>query len=410
MLVNHGLHAHAAEGITTLKSRQQTMVVTNQRIVPPSTTESSNSYVNQIVAQAQISAKIQTPRQPTTGWRKPTTYRRFDLKVVPLPFDYKYDLSSSTWRQYGISPIASSVGPGTSLPYYGTTLEGGIRIPDVSQSTINRADTECINKLSASKVNLAVAAAEIGRSLGMITDTALKVALAYRHVRNGNYGAAARALAIKPGKLSSKKVNAAQAWLELQYGWLPLLGDIHGAFEAVIRGIRDMEYTVVARRNISTQLDLPPKPFHYKRWEPQGEVTEGCSTVLWAKISSGILDTLNSLGLLNPALVAWELVPFSFVVDWLFPVGATLNALTGTVGLDFVSGTRTTRVSGRYIVSGCNQQGYWSGSMPSLEIEMNCISRAVLNSFPIHSGVYFKNPFSIKHAANLLALLTSLKR
>lgn len=408
MKVHHGLNVHASDAGPARVTKTQVMSIESIRLDPLPSTTVTNTYVNQIVGEVQVGKKFRTVPS-TTGWRMPTPYRRLDLKVVPLPYSYVYELTSSTWRQSGITPVATSVGPGTGLPYYGTAVEGGVRLPNVSQSTINRADTEAIAKLRDSKVSLAESIAEYKLTLGMMTDTALRVATAFRQVKRGQYAAAARTLG-KPKHPGRPAKSAAAAWLELQYGWLPLVGDIYGAFEAVQRGIRAADYIAVARRNVEVELDLPPSPAHYNRWETEGWIREGCSTVLWARLSSGILDTLDSVGLLNPASIAWELVPFSFVIDWLFPVGTMLTALTGTVGLDFVSGTRTLRVSGRYRVSGYNLTGYVSGELPGLQVELNCISRSVLNSFPHHSGVYMKDPFSVKHASNLLALLVSLKR
>jgi hypothetical protein len=40
----------------------------------------------------------------------------------------------------------------------------------------------------------------------------------------------------------------------------------------------------------------------------------------------------NQMGFINPAAVAWELVPFSFLVDWFLPVGDFLNSFTDLLG------------------------------------------------------------------------------
>jgi len=37
--------------------------------------------------------------------------------------------------------------------------------------------------------------------------------------------------------------------------------------------------------------------------------------------------------LTNPALVAWELVPFSFVADWFVPIGSWLTAIAPLIGI-----------------------------------------------------------------------------
>jgi hypothetical protein len=42
---------------------------------------------------------------------------------------------------------------------------------------------------------------------------------------------------------------------------------------------------------------------------------------------------MNQMGFINPASIAWEAVPFSFVVDWFANVGQVLNSATDFVGL-----------------------------------------------------------------------------
>lgn len=55
---------------------------------------------------------------------------------------------------------------------------------------------------------------------------------------------------------------------------------------------------------------------------------------------------LNQLGLANPLATAWELVSYSFVVDWFVPIGPVLNALSARAGLIFVDGSKSNRVTG----------------------------------------------------------------
>lgn len=50
----------------------------------------------------------------------------------------------------------------------------------------------------------------------------------------------------------------------------------------------------------------------------------------------------NQLGLINPGTVAWEIVPFSFLVDWFIPVGAWLNSFTDILGYDVLYPFTTT--------------------------------------------------------------------
>jgi hypothetical protein len=55
---------------------------------------------------------------------------------------------------------------------------------------------------------------------------------------------------------------------------------------------------------------------------------------------------MGQLGLTNPASMAWAALPYSFVVDWLLPVGTMLGALSAPVGLKFQTGYTTTRAWG----------------------------------------------------------------
>jgi len=94
---------------------------------------------------------------------------------------------------------------------------------------------------------------------------------------------------------------------------------------------------------------------------------------VWIEVNSQSLTAAQQAGLTNPALVAWELVPYSFVFDWVCSVGDWLTALTALNGLTIVrtldetinefrysrtdpatrvldSGTGTTYINSRYAI------------------------------------------------------------
>lgn len=58
-------------------------------------------------------------------------------------------------------------------------------------------------------------------------------------------------------------------------------------------------------------------------------------------LPTGVLQDLNQLGLTNPVEVVWELVPYSFVVDWFLDVGGWVSSLSAAVGVTFVEGSQT---------------------------------------------------------------------
>lgn len=61
-------------------------------------------------------------------------------------------------------------------------------------------------------------------------------------------------------------------------------------------------------------------------------------------VSNPNLALANRLGVINPAVVAWDLVPWSFVVNMFVNVNELLSSLTDEVGYDVTDRTRTDTV------------------------------------------------------------------
>jgi hypothetical protein len=108
--------------------------------------------------------------------------------------------------------------------------------------------------------------------------------------------------------------------LEVQYGLRPLLGDIYEMSKAIAK------YDKPRKARISSQTRRSLKPtVGSSLFEWTGG---GSSTLRYIGYLEELLDpTLSeAMGLTNPWNVVWELVPFSFVVDWALPVGDYIRA------------------------------------------------------------------------------------
>lgn len=68
-------------------------------------------------------------------------------------------------------------------------------------------------------------------------------------------------------------------------------------------------------------------------------------------ITNPNLAMISQFGLANPLAIAWELVPFSFVLDWFVNVGDYLSSLTDFVGVELKNASTTTftTYAGTYI-------------------------------------------------------------
>lgn len=191
--------------------------------------------------------------------------------------------------------------------------------------------------VQGSDFNLGIALGELGDTVGLIGDTAGRMAGALGAARNGQFGKAADYLFSgtkrrrKPGhkdlpggKPTSKML--ADNWLELQYGWLPLLKDVEAGAQMLAHHLNvplRKSYRVSMRKELMTTRNTQVGYNSLHRAIGKGLKVHRKSII--ARIEeAGSIPQL--LGLTNPELVAWELVPYSFVADWFIPIGDWLQA------------------------------------------------------------------------------------
>lgn len=124
--------------------------------------------------------------------------------------------------------------------------------------------------------------------------------------------------------------GTANLWLEYTFGWAPLVGDMYNAMDVL-----QQDFPVDRLKSSARALRAGPAPF------PGGGVAGDklvvnmkvvCRVKADLEITNPNLLLLNQLGLINPAAVAWDLVPFSFVVDWFVPVARFINSWTADAG------------------------------------------------------------------------------
>ena len=190
-------------------------------------------------------------------------------------------------------------------------------------------------KIRGHDFNAAVAAAELPEALASVKSLATSVLLAYRYTRYGRYDLALRAL----GQFSRERVSAMKklhstdisgAWLSMQYGWLPLIKDIYAAMQAVevlTAQPRDVVFRET-KKKVFKNYNVSSSPPSYTILA-DGYFIRSYKVVLKERVSLA-----RSLGLLNPAAVVWEKVPYSFVVDWFIPIGNYLDNVGFWTGLD----------------------------------------------------------------------------
>ena len=127
---------------------------------------------------------------------------------------------------------------------------------------------------------------------------------------------------------------------------------------------------------------MPVLPSSYAG-EYLGSTTVGVSCKLYYSVSNPWLYGLNSLGLINPLLVAWELTTLSFVFDWFIPVGTFLEALTSSVGIDYSHGYLTSFSRADFRLRGASMSNYIEGVKEEVEVKQKAMQRFPLPAMPI---------------------------
>lgn len=280
----------------------------------------------------------------------------------------------------------------------------------------NEALIKTLGKIKKSSVNLGLAIAEMNKTAFLVGDTARKLVDMIRALRRFDFATLKRTLKTK-SRIRLTGNNLSQKWLEIQYGWKPLLSDVYGAADALSRrGMEDWSVHASARSTRRTVYKGNP----LTGWSDEYGLAEHyylCQERAYCRIEAipgtEFAAQLVSLGITNPLLIGWELVPFSFVYDWIHPVGAWLNTLDADLALGAAQTVQTNVIRYESTLRGNGEvqtpgSGGWtyrnsfvgSGSYRIFKMKRNVSDGVVQPRFPS-----FKDPLSFEHMASGLALL-----
>lgn len=355
-----------------------------------------NQYVHRVFRWSYSNNKQSFIPGTSTPWRTSSNY----LRAV-----YDYEWNSGAWLAETPNPASGTVQrtliEGAPNALGGNTcfdLPPVIKGGGVSQDSnlMNQAVTECLLRLADGKAELGAALGEAHRTADMLASGFSTLLTAYRNVRRGNLG---RLLSQRPTSAKMAK-ELANRRLEIVYGWLPLMSDIKGTYDVLRTTLKPAMLVHAKRRvNDSSVTDYSG----VSGWKSSGKAKRSHSCELIAQLDIAAARQANQLGLTNPLSIAWELVPFSFIVDWGLPVGNVLAALSATRGLSFVSGFKAVHADGKVKATLQPTGSYQEVSPRSGDLNFAYYRRYRLSGFPSPLP-YAKNPFSTEHVLNALAL------
>lgn len=255
-------------------------------------------------------------------YRKQVWYRQpADKRSHPLP--YSLDTYFNTF------PFNSN-----NYKSWSYTADAGVEM----DAAVLRAREDFIDKMRAinggpgSSVGANIATWRM--SFNMLAQRAIQLRNVVQTLRSGNIIGAAKLLRVRPPTVKSRLKGYSNVWLEMSYGWKPLLQDIYGAVETLQQPMLHGSGEVVTGSGVvRSDFTWSSGPYYYATWQ---RISRVCKAKVQAtvEIKNPNLWLANKLGLINPATVVWEVIPFSFVVDWFVPVGRFLESFTDFVGVE----------------------------------------------------------------------------
>jgi len=356
-------------------------------------------------------------RMRNTKVKPNNPYSRTWTVTVPMTGYYKesyYSYNSAYypnglwwWNEYNGN--IECVGA-TSFPYIDAASLGTALL-----SAESRVINKLYGKLNQWNLHIGNIVAERHQSLAMIKSVVDGIALL-----NPKNLLRPRSLKNIDSGIAAVSKNFHNGVLMTTFGVLPLLQDAYSAGTVLAKlNLDETDRVKVKAVETGTSSAVKTTPISsygtilgYDTVELTRKVK--VSYVLEYDIQNGVLNALQGLGLVNPAEIAWEVLPWSFVVDWFIPIGNYINSLTADAGLSFRTGTKvvtttdTWKVTRRWTlerptnpVNGSHS--ILGGGEASRTTETKV--RTVLTTAPTPRLPRFKNPVTAYHLVEAISLL-----
>jgi hypothetical protein len=306
---------------------------------------------------------------------------------------------------------------GTDTCVDGSTFLSGPKILyglSVPADARNEAVTKALNKIADQKVNLGENLATFGQTLSLFVTKGDLLLTAMKRIQQDKSLKKFWRLSWRDLSRNGLLTTAAQEYLAYVYGLRPLMQDVYQISEELKHHAgKDLLLKAVGSAQRSKQKVDAAYNLTSSRITPLGLLSQSrTKCTLWARIDPNHrgMRALNQFGLSNPFGLAWDLVPFSFCVDWFLPVGPVLYALTAPWGLLFVDGSisfRNTETNQfRYEMS---RSGNWIYSMAynrpaDVTVNYEGYSRTRLSNWPLPGLWFSQNPLSDDRPLKALAL------
>lgn len=294
----------------------------------------------------------------------------------------------------------------------------------VRSAALNRAYGSFRDQARAA-ISVAASVAERKQTIDMIAKRGMQILRFTRAMANFRWTEAGKVLGLnletvrrrgktrvysfrdKAGDLREVKLKKGAKWLgnnylEFHFGLEPLMKDIYEGLEILVTPV----FQKRTIRSRATESYTPPSAA-WQNYKVESRTTwkTGVAYVAEVVIDDPSAYTLNQLGVVNPASVAWEVIPFSFLADWVSSVGDVIGSLTDFLGMQIDNAAVTTRNE----IKETEYYHYKTGGnnliMPFRYVKWRSAKREIGLQGPVLAWKRIKLP-SLTRAATAISLLT----
>lgn len=261
------------------------------------------------------------------------------------------------------------------------------------QTEVNQVQALAFERLKAAvsdRASMGENIGQLGASARLVAEKAGIVLDALRRLRRFDVSAFSRWMDSGFVKRNSK--FAANLTLEINFAIKPSIDDIYSAINILQNPVKDSFVRGRARVQwASSQKSTGAN----KGYVVSGYVRAEYGAIVG--VTNPNLHLADTMGLINPVQIAWQLLPGSFLIDWFVPVEQFLGSATDFCGLTMLQSYSTVFGSGHYYE---NWLAYgWQGHSTWCDIK-----RVPGITLPSLAFRPLKNP-SLKRAANAVSLL-----
>lgn len=267
-----------------------------------------------------------------------------------------------------------------------------------------QAALDRLNEKVRGSLDISVALGELGSTARMIRSCLTFDGFVRR--LDGLYRSERRRMRVQG---SAYLKRPADVWLEYTYGWKPLISDIYSAADESVRyslnRLQRVSASYVERLSDGAfYSSVPNRRYPFKRTG-----VKGVKLGLVLDVPSSRFDIARWTSL-NPASIAWELMPYSFVVDWFYDIGGALRSFETALayGSRFKTGYRSNFVYGSHRASLAYDGPYQGTRLVYTgvnESNLKYFSRTKLLSYPFPRPPSFEVKMGWRRLLSSAALL-----